>query len=160
MYPTLKETILLVSKKLKSHTQFYVEDDDPEDSDHYIDWGAWTLPTLKVAFFRQTGPSCRVHDWKDFEKDCITWKEADDAKRYTDRYIREAIRKGHYKSRGVQCLAGAFSAMEGYGLFEDYVSNGMEILCTATTSAGKSYAKGNYFNSTKKLSFPEPSYSE
>ena len=47
----------------KPHPQYYGGDDDP-DSNDYMDWRSWTPPTLNLAFFRRTGQSCRLHDWK------------------------------------------------------------------------------------------------
>jgi hypothetical protein len=34
--------------------QFYAEDNDPEHP-YFVNWAAWTLPTLNLAFFRRTG---------------------------------------------------------------------------------------------------------
>ena len=39
-------------------------------------------------------------------------------------------------------------------MVEDYVANGMEILPTITTATGKSYGRGNFFNTTKGLTIP------
>lgn len=51
-------------------------------------------------------------------------------------------------------MATEWGAMEGYGKVEDYLANGEEIPCSATTNEGKAYAKGNYFSTTKKFHFP------
>lgn len=139
------------------HQQYCDEDNDP-DSKNYIDWASWTLPTLNVAFFRRTGQSCCVNDWKDLEKDYVSWEDADWAKRHTSKYIKKAIRDGHYTSYNVQHIYCATAlggnAMGGYGKVEDYAAAGMEIPPTATIRRGKAFAKGNYFNTTKRLNLP------
>jgi hypothetical protein len=118
--PTIEAEYLVDFDEAKTpHVQFYGEDDDL-NSEGFIDWAdweAWTPHTLKLAFFRGTGQSCRVHDWKDLEKDYITWKEADSAKRYATKYLEKAILKGCYKSDDVDYLycAMEFDSMEGYG---------------------------------------------
>jgi hypothetical protein len=132
--------------------QHYDDENDPA-SDNYIDWLAWTPPTLDLAFLRRTGQSCYVEDWKGLEQHYISWKEANRAKRHTAKYIDEAVRKGYYRREDVQHIKfdSEYGAMEGYGAVEAYVANGMEIPCTATTKVGVAYAKGNYFNTTKRL---------
>jgi hypothetical protein len=147
--------VLLISLAYKGRSRNTAEDDDPNSSD-YISWETWTPPALNFAYFRRTGQRCFVHDWKDLEKDCITWKEADRAKRYTDEYIAEAVRNGHYTDRDLAPIefATEFGAIEGYGRVEHYEANGMEIPCTATTAAGRSHARGNHFNSTRSPSLP------
>lgn len=72
----------------------YEEDNDSAHAD-FIDWKAWVPPMLKLAFFRRTGESCRMDDWEDLEKDCISWIEADEAKRHTSRSISKAILEGY-----------------------------------------------------------------
>lgn len=76
---------------------------------------------------------------------------ASNAKRHTTKYIKEAVEKGYYRRKDLRDLAmSAGDAMEGYESVDFYVFNGMGIPCTATTKAGKSYAKGNYWDFTRR----------
>jgi len=54
------------------HRRFYDEDSDPA-SDRYIDWAALMPPPINLVFFRRTGQSCFVSDWKNLEQHYITW---------------------------------------------------------------------------------------